>query len=164
MKLKGKVAIVTGGSRGIGACIARRFGAEGASVAVVAHTKLDKARAVADEIEAAGGTAKPFQADIAKIAECERLAAAAVEAFGTVDILVNNAAIFLAAPVAETTEEIWDRQMDLNLKGPFFLAKAVVPIMKEKGGARSSTSRPSRACAAFRGRAPIAPPRAGWPI
>lgn len=136
MKLKGKVAIVTGGSRGIGACIARRFGAEGASVAVVAHTKLDKARAVADEIEAAGGTAKPFQADIAKIAECERLAAAAVEAFGTVDILVNNAAIFLAAPVAETTEEIWDRQMDLNLKGPFFLAKAVVPIMKEKGGGK----------------------------
>lgn len=133
MRLKDKVAIVTGGSRGIGACIARRFGKEGARVAVVAHTNIDKARLVADEITGAGGEAAAFQADIAVIAEGERLVQEVAAHFGTVDILVNNAALFMAAPIEETTEAIWDDQMNLNLKGLFFLTKAVVPIMKAKG-------------------------------
>ena len=133
MRLKDKVAIVTGGSRGIGACIARRFGKEGARVAVVAHTNIDKARLVADEITGAGGEAAAFQADISKIAEGERLVQEVAAHFGTVDILVNNAALFMAAPIEETTEAIWDDQMNLNLKGLFFLTKAVVPIMKAKG-------------------------------
>jgi len=133
MNLEGKVAIVTGGSRGIGASIARRYGAEGARVAVVAHTNLDKARAVAGEIVSAGGEAQAFQADVAKVSECARLADAVIAAFGTVDILVNNAGIFIAATIEETTEEIWDAQMDINLKGSFFMAKAVVPAMKSTG-------------------------------
>ncbi|MEE8172610.1 MAG: SDR family NAD(P)-dependent oxidoreductase [Alphaproteobacteria bacterium] len=136
MRLEGKVAIITGSSRGIGACIARRYGKEGARVAVVAHTKLDKAQAVAEEIISAGGEAKAFQADVAKVSECDRLAGEVIEAFGTVDILVNNAGIYTAVTIEDTTEEIWDSQIDLNLKGSFFMARAVVPTMKAKGGGK----------------------------
>ena len=136
MKLEGKVAIVTGGSRGIGACIARRYGREGAAVAVVAHTKRDRAEAVAGEIEAAGGRARAFVADIGVVVDCERLAREVIDAFGTVDILVNNAAIFTPLPIEEVTEESWDAQHALNLKGAFFLTKAVVPTMKAKGAGK----------------------------
>ncbi len=136
MRLEGKVAIITGSSRGIGACIARRYGKEGARVAVVAHTKLNKAQAVAEEINAGGGEAKAYQADVSKVTECDRLAGEVIAAFGTVDILVNNAGIFTAVTIEDTTEEIWDTQIDLNLKGSFFMAKAVVPTMKAKGGGK----------------------------
>ena len=116
MKLEGKVAIITGSSRGIGACIARRYGAEGARVAVVAHSNLDKAEAVVKEINDAGGEAKAFQADVAQVSECDRLAGEVIAAFGTVDILVNNAGIFTAVPIEDTTEEIWDTQIDLKIE------------------------------------------------
>lgn len=132
MRLKGKVAIVTGGSRGIGAAICRRFGKEGAKVAVVGNRNMASAKAVAAEIVKAGGTAKAFKADVAKPAQCEKLAADVQKAFGTIDILVNNAGIFLWATVEETTEKLWDDQHDLNLKGAFFMTKAVVPTMKKK--------------------------------
>ena len=132
MRLEGKVAIVTGGSRGIGAAISRRFGAEGAKVAVVGHANMAKAKAVVAEIEKAGGTARAFKADVSKPAQCEKLAAEVRKAFGTIDILVNNAGIFRWAPVEETTEALWDSQHDLNLKGAFFMTKAVVPTMKKK--------------------------------
>jgi len=133
MRLKGKVALITGSSRGIGASIAQRYGEEGADVAVVAHTNLDKAQAVAKEINAVGGKAQAFQADVAKVSECERLVGEVAAAMGPVDILVNNAGIFTAVAIEDTTEEIWDTQIDLNLKGSFFMAKAVVPGMKAKG-------------------------------
>ena len=136
MKLEGKVAIVTGSSRGIGACIARRYGREGATVAVVGNTRRDRAEAVVTEIEAAGGKAAAFLADICAVADCERLAREVIAAFGTVDILVNNAGIFMPEPIEEVTEERWDAQHALNLKGAFFLAKAVVPTMKAKGAGK----------------------------
>ena len=136
MKLDGKIAIVTGGSRGIGACIARRYGQEGATVAVVAHTKRDRAEAVVAEIEAGGGKAGAFVADIGAVAECERLAQEVIAAYGTVDILVNNAGIFTPTPIEEITEENWDAQHALNLKGAFFLTKAVVPTMKARGAGK----------------------------
>jgi NAD(P)-dependent dehydrogenase (short-subunit alcohol dehydrogenase family) len=136
MKLKGKVAIVTGSSRGIGAAIARRYGREGAKVAVTAREKRDRAEAVVAEIEAGGGTAKSFLADIVRVEECERLAQEVIAHFGTVDILVNNAGIFLANPIEEVTEELWDAHQNVNLKGPFFLTKAVVPTMKAKGAGK----------------------------
>ena len=132
MKLAGKVAIVTGSSRGIGACIARGFGAEGARLAIVANTRLESAEAVVGEIEAAGGEARAFAADLSQIAECGRLADAVIEAFGTVDILVNNAGLYIRSPIEEVTEEQWNAQVDLNLKGTFFMTKAVVPAMKAK--------------------------------
>ena len=136
MKLEGKVAIVTGSSRGIGACIARRYGSEGAAVAVVGNTKRDRAEAVVGEIEVAGGKAQAFMADVGVVADCERLAREVIDAFGTVDVLVNNAAIFAALPIEEVTEESWDAQHALNLKGAFFLTRAVVPTMKAKGAGK----------------------------
>ena len=136
MKLEGKVAIVTGSSRGIGACIARRYGREGATVAVVGNTRHERAEAVVAEIEAAGGRARAFMADVGVVADCERLGREAIDAFGTVDILVNNAGIFTPLPIEEVTEENWDAQHALNLKGAFFLTKAVVPTMKAKGAGK----------------------------
>ena len=136
MKLEGKVAIVTGGSRGIGASIARRLGAEGATVAVVAHTARTKAEAVAQEIAHAGGRAAPFQADVSRVADCERLAVEVADAFGTIDILVNNAGVYHPLPMEETTEALWDAQIDINLKGSFFMARAVAPVMKTKGAGK----------------------------
>ena len=136
MKLEGKTAIVTGSSRGIGACIARRYGREGAAVAVVAHTGRERAEAVVTEIEAGGGKASAFCADIGVVADCERLAGEVITAFGAVDILVNNAGIFMPEPIEEVTEEHWDAQHALNLKGAFFMSKAVVPTMKAKGAGK----------------------------
>ena len=136
MRLDGKVAIVTGGSRGIGACIARRLGADGAAVAVVARSARARAEAVAKEIADAGGRAAPFQADVARVADCERLAAEAAGAFGTIDILVNNAGIYRPLSIEETSEADWDAQIDINLKGSFFMVKAVVPVMKAKGAGK----------------------------
>ena len=136
MRLDGKVAIVTGGSRGIGACIARRLAAEGAQVAVVAHTARAKAEAVVQEIVDSGGRAAPFQADVSKVADCERLAAEVADAFGTIDILINNAGVYHPLPLEETTEALWDAQIDINLKGSFFMIKAVAPAMKAKGAGK----------------------------
>ena len=136
MKLVGKIAIVTGSSRGIGASIAHGFGAEGAQIGIVAHAQLDIARKVAKEIEAAGGTAKPFRADLSRVAECERLVDEVIDAFGTVDVLVNNAGVLISMPIEDTTEEQWDAQIDLNLKGTYFMTKAVVPTMKAKGAGK----------------------------
>ena len=136
MKLEGKAAIVTGSSRGIGACIARRYGREGAAVAVVGNTRRERAEAVVAEIEAAGGKAQSFMADVGVVADCERLAGEVIDAFGTVDILVNNAGIFTPKPIEEVTEENWDAQQALNLKGAFFMTKAVVPTMKAKGAGK----------------------------
>ena len=136
MKLEGKAAIVTGSSRGIGACIARRYGREGAAVAVVGNTRRERAEAVVAEIEAAGGKAQAFMADVGVVADCERLAGEVIDAFGTVDILVNNAGIFTPKPIEEVTEENWDSQQALNLKGAFFMTKAVVPTMKARGAGK----------------------------
>ena len=136
MRLEGKVAIITGGSRGIGACIARRLAADGAHVAVVAHTARAKAEAVVQEIVDAGGRAAPFQADVSRVADCERLAEEVADAFGTIDILINNAGVYYPLPMEETTEELWDAQIDINLKGSFFMVKAVAPVMKAKGAGK----------------------------
>jgi len=136
MRLEGKVAIVTGGSRGIGASIARRLARDGATIAAVAHTARAKAEAVAQEIVDAGGRAAPFQADVSRVADCERLAAEVADAFGTIDILINNAGVYHPLPIEETTEELWDAQIDINLKGSFFMVKAVAPVMKAKGAGK----------------------------
>ena len=132
MRLAGRVAIVTGGARHIGAAYCRRLAEEGASV-VIADI-LDGA-AVAAEIKAKGGKAMALTIDVSKEDDTSRMAAEAVKAFGRIDILVNNAAIFINIqrhPFYEISAEEWDRVSAVNIKGPFLCAKAVFPQMKEQ--------------------------------
>ena len=136
MKLKEKVAIVTGGSQGIGEAIAIRYADEGAKVAVIYHENDEAAERTVNKIAAAGGTARAVKADCSKVSQIETMAADVVRAFGTVHILVNNAGVFRTVPVNETTEAIWDEQLDLNLKGAFFCVKAVLPEFMENGGGK----------------------------
>jgi NAD(P)-dependent dehydrogenase (short-subunit alcohol dehydrogenase family) len=135
MKLEGRVAIVTGGSQGIGEAIAVRYAAEGARVAVIYHHNDANAQGVVGRITANGGTAAAFKADCAKVPEIDRMVSEVIARFGAVHILVNNAGVFRTVPVAETTEEIWDEQLDLNLRGAFFCVKALLPeFLRNKGG------------------------------
>ena len=136
MRLKGKVAIVTGGSQGIGEAIAVRYATEGARVAVVYHHNDSAAQGVAKRIGDSGGEARPIKADCSKVPEIERMVAEVIEQFGTVNVLVNNAGLFRTVPVVETTEAIWDEQLDLNLRGAFFCVKAVLPEFLKKGGGK----------------------------
>jgi NAD(P)-dependent dehydrogenase (short-subunit alcohol dehydrogenase family) len=133
MRLQGRSAIVTGSTQGIGAAIARRYGREGAKVAVVASRDHQKAQAVVDHIQAEGGKAAPFVADCSKVSAIDALVADVIKTFGRLDIVVNNAGIMHTASIEETTEEIWDAQLDLNLKGAFFLAKAALPQFRKQG-------------------------------
>jgi NAD(P)-dependent dehydrogenase (short-subunit alcohol dehydrogenase family) len=132
MRLEGKVAIVTGGARHIGAAYARRLAAEGA--AVVVADVLD-GTAVANEIGSQNGRAMALNVDVADEEGTKRMAAEAVKAFGRIDILVNNAAIFINItrhPFYEISAEEWDRVSAVNIKGPFLCAKAVFPQMKQQ--------------------------------
>ena len=134
MKLKDKVAIITGAAQGIGAAIAVGFAQEGAKI-VIADI-LDGKESV-KAVEKAGSEAIFVETDVTSQAACDALAKAAVDRFGSIDILVNNAAVFgdvVMKPFTELTDEEWDRLMAVNVKGPFHCCKAVFPYMKEKGG------------------------------
>jgi 3-oxoacyl-[acyl-carrier protein] reductase len=128
-RLDGKVAIVTGSSRGIGKAIAERYAAEGAKVAVNYVGREREAQAVVDSIEKSGGEAISLRADVSLSADVRKLVRATVDRFGRVDILVNNAGVMYTKSVLETTEEDWDRTIDINLKGAYLCAKEVAPIM-----------------------------------
>jgi NAD(P)-dependent dehydrogenase (short-subunit alcohol dehydrogenase family) len=136
MRLKGKVAIVTGGSQGIGEAIARRYAREGAKVAVNYSRNDATAAAVVDSIRATGGDAKPFKGDCSKVHEIQRFVSEVGAHYGRIDILVNNAGTFRTVPVSETTEDIWDEQIDLNLKGTFFCVQSVLPWFRKQGGGK----------------------------
>ena len=132
MRLAGKVALVTGSTQGIGKAIAERYAAEGAAVAIVSSTSVARAESVTSAIRRNGGKAVAFVADCSDVGQIRKLVAAVIEQFGTVDILVNNAGIMHTASIEDTTEEKWDSQLDLNLKGAFFLAQACLPEFKRK--------------------------------
>ena len=136
MRLPNKVAIVTGSSMGIGEAIAKRYAKEGAKVAVNFFKSEDKANGVVDAIKAEGGVAKAFKADVSKVSEIERLVSEVINEWDRIDILVNNAGVFHTVPVMETTEEIWDETLDLNLKGYFFAVKTLIPHWRENGGGK----------------------------
>ena len=129
MLLEGKVAIVTGASRGIGKAIAEQFIAQGAQVAFTYRSSAEAAAALEKELSAEGGTVKGFQSDAASMTDAERLVGEVVEAFGTVDIVINNAGITDDTLLMRMTEEQWDRVISVNLKSCFNLTKAVMRTM-----------------------------------
>ena len=131
--LDGKVAIVTGASRGIGRAIAERFAAEGASVVVNYVAGSAGAATVVDGITSRGGTAIAVKANVSKAADVDALVAATMRRFGRIDILVNNAGVMFTKPTLETSEDEWDQTIDTNLKGPYLCSKAVAPIMIRQG-------------------------------
>jgi 3-oxoacyl-[acyl-carrier protein] reductase len=134
-RLEGKVAIVTGASRGIGRAIAERFSNDGARVVVNYVAGETLANAVVDGIAVRGGEAIAVRADVSRGDDVGDLVAATVERFGRIDILVNNAGVMVAKGALETTEEEWDRTIDTNLKGPWLCSRAVAPIMiGQEGG------------------------------
>lgn len=132
-RLQGKVALVTGGASGIGRGIALRFASEGAAV-VIADVDAAGGEAVVTEIRQAGGQALAVTADVTKGADCGRMVAAAVEGFGRLNVLVNNAGIGGGQALAEMDEAVWDRIMDVNLKGVYLGCKAAFPAMVAAGG------------------------------
>lgn len=133
--LKGKVAIVTGAGRGIGNEIARTLAAEGVTV-VVTDIRQDLLDAVAAESQGKGWPGLQLLCDVRKSADNAAVVAAVEQAFGRLDILVNNAGVAGGARVETLTEETWDLNLDINLKGTFLMCQAVIPIMKRQRSGR----------------------------
>ena len=131
--LSGKVAFVTGGSRGIGAAIAKRLAAEGAQVAITYANAAQKADEVVTGIEANGGRAIALQADNQDEAAISAAIDEAARVFGRLDILVNNAGVFDVAPIADLSLDRFDRTMDVNVRGVFVAVKAALLHMSDDG-------------------------------
>lgn len=133
MKLRGKVALVTGGGSGIGAASCFAFAREGASVALASRT-LAKAEAVARAIASAGGRAIAIGADVSVSREVERMVDRAASEYGPPDIVFNNAGISPSGRVTDISEADWDECLNIDLKSVFLTAKATLPLMIEAGG------------------------------
>jgi len=129
MRLKDRTAIVTGGGQGLGEGFAVRFAEEGANVVIVDSNPVT-AKTVAERIEKLGRKAIAIEADLRKVANADRMARETAATFGRIDILVNSAGVFKVASIEDTTEEVWDFHLDLNLKSMFFCVRAVTPTMK----------------------------------
>jgi len=133
-KLAGKVAVVTGASKGIGASIAKHLAQEGAAVVVNYSSSKEGADRVVSEIVSGGGRAVAVQANVVKKEEVDRLFAEAKKAFGTVDVLVNNAGIYEFAPLEQVTSEHFHKMFDLNVLGLLFASQAAVNSFGPAGG------------------------------
>src|SRR3954463_728776 len=133
-KLEGKVAVVTGASKGIGASIARHLAGEGAAVVVNYASSKAGADRVVGEITGSGGKAVAVQADVAKPADVRRLFAEATKAFGKVDVLVNNAGIYEFAPLEQVTPEHFHKQFDLNVLGLVLSTQEAIKHFGPEGG------------------------------
>lgn len=131
--LTGKVALVTGGSRSIGAAIAKRLAADGAAVVITYSASPEKAEGVINDINAAGGRAVAIQADAGDPAAVRAAVDATVEAFGGIDILVNNAGLGLGGPIEEISFETYERMIAVNVTGVFVATQEAVRHMKEGG-------------------------------
>jgi len=134
MRLDGKVAVVTGGAQGIGRAIALGLGREGAKV-VVADLQADKAKNVVKELSDSGNEGHAVEVNVASEPSVKRLANETFERFGRIDILVNDAGVYLKSPVVDMSEELWDRTINVNLGGNFLCSRAFIPSMrKQKSG------------------------------
>ena len=133
MRLKDKVAIVTGAGRGIGVALAKGLAREGAAVVVNYSRSAAEAAQVVSDIEELGGKATAVQADVKELGQHERLVSAALERFGRLDILVNNAGVEFREPFLTTTPEQWDLTLGVNLKGVYFLSQLVARKMVRAG-------------------------------
>jgi NAD(P)-dependent dehydrogenase (short-subunit alcohol dehydrogenase family) len=133
MRLKGKVAIISGGATGMGGAASSLFAAEGAKVAII-DRNLAAAKERAEAIRAAGGAALALEADVSKAGEVNAAVAAAEKAHGAANVLFNHAGTIVIKPFLETTEEEWDWLHDVNVKSMFLMTKAVLPGMIAQGG------------------------------
>jgi pteridine reductase len=134
MNLHGKVALVTGGAKRVGRALSLALGDSGAAVVVHYHTSRVEAEELKHSLVDAGTSATTFQADVSQPAEIAALLRHVRAEHGRLDVVVNSASLFESAPLLEITEIMWDRVLATNLKGPFFVAQAAVPLMRAHGG------------------------------
>ena len=132
MRLKDKVALITGGTSGIGTATAVRFAREGAAVAITGRN-VDRGEQVAQDIVANGGDAIFIQSDVRLAGDCRNAVDRTLERFGRIDILFNNAGVFHPKTIPDCTEEEWDETIDSSLKGAFLMSKYTLPSMIERG-------------------------------
>jgi NAD(P)-dependent dehydrogenase (short-subunit alcohol dehydrogenase family) len=133
MRLAGKVALITGGTSGIGRATAVLFAREGAAIVTTGRDE-DRGAQVVREIEDVGGHARFVRADVTVAEDCRRSVETTTEVFGRLDVLFNNAGVYLAGDVTECTEDEWDLQVDVSLKGTYLMCATVVPVMIAQGG------------------------------
>jgi NAD(P)-dependent dehydrogenase (short-subunit alcohol dehydrogenase family) len=132
MRLKGKVALITGGTSGIGSATAIRFAKEGAAVTITGRN-AERGEDVVQEIAAAGGEALFVRADVRSAADCRNAVERTLERFGKIDILFNNAGVFHPRTIPDCSEEEWDETIESSLKGAFLMSKYTLPSMIERG-------------------------------
>src|SRR5450759_1902508 len=133
-RVAGKVALITGGTSGIGEAVAELFAREGAKVAITGRNE-SRGHAVTARILESGGQAVFLRTDVRKAAECQRAVEETLRLFGRLDILFNNAGVFFPRTALECSEEEWALQIDINLKGPFLMCKyALGPMIAQGGG------------------------------
>jgi len=132
MRLEGKVALITGGTSGIGSATAARFAVEGASVAITGRN-AERGEQVVQDIVENGGEALFIRSDVRSAEDCRQAVDQTLERFGKIDVLFNNAGVFHPKSVPDCTEEEWDETIDSSLKGAFLMSKYVLPSMIERG-------------------------------
>jgi NAD(P)-dependent dehydrogenase (short-subunit alcohol dehydrogenase family) len=160
-RLDGRVALVTGGSRGLGRTMATALAQAGADVAITARTLASCEETAAAIAAETGRRCKGFAAEVTSVADVERLADEVEAAFGQIDILVNNAGTNIRGQVDQLSEADWDAVIDTNLKGPFLCARAIGPRMVKRGWGRVINLGSTLSVIALPGRAPYASSKAG---
>jgi NAD(P)-dependent dehydrogenase (short-subunit alcohol dehydrogenase family) len=160
-RLEGRIALVTGGGRGLGRTVALALAEAGADVALAGRTRETLEETAAQIAAATGRRVKAFPADVTRGEEVSRLAADVAAGLGPVDVLVNNAGLNIRGPIQELGEADWDRVVDTNLKGPFLCSRAVGPAMVERGWGRIVNLGSILSVVALAGRTPYASAKAG---
>jgi NAD(P)-dependent dehydrogenase (short-subunit alcohol dehydrogenase family) len=160
-RLDGRVALVTGGARGLGLTMATALAEAGADIAISGRTRSACDEAVAQIAKDTGRRAVAFEADVTKAADVEKLATDVEASLGKVDILINNAGINIRGPIQDLSEADWDAVIDTNLKGPWLCAKAIGPRMVARGWGRLINIGSILSVIAMPGRTPYASSKAG---